>query len=253
VTVFANGIPSVSAAFPDIDVQEPLGTSTDDGGSHAFLTAVGSPLSVVFTIKNSGGSSLEGLTITKGGANSSDFTVTTNPVAPVPPDGSRTFTIRFAPTTTGTRYAAIHIENNVPGKNPYDVNFAGRSLSFTEDTDGDGLNDGSEYLMRALGFDWQAIQPALVNTYYANANGAGLYTPAQVQSLNVGVPLIQRNTTTGVFTLTIGVKKATNLSSPFSELPMNGPGTSTVINAQGKLEFGFTVPDNTAFFRLESQ
>ena len=35
--------------------------------------------------------------------------------------------------------------------------------------------------------------------------------------------------------------------------PMNAPGTSAVINAQGKLEFQFTVPDNAAFFRLQAQ
>jgi hypothetical protein len=34
---------------------------------------------------------------------------------------------------------------------------------------------------------------------------------------------------------------------------MMGPGTSTVINGQGKLEFQFTLPDNAAFFRLKSQ
>ena len=107
--------------------------------------------------------------------------------------------------------------------------------------------------MAALGFDWQVSQPALVNIYYANANGAGLFTTNQVQALNVGVPLLQRNPATGVFKLTIGVKKTTNLLLPFADFPMNAPGTSTIINGAGKLEFQFTVPDNAAFFRLESQ
>jgi hypothetical protein len=35
--------------------------------------------------------------------------------------------------------------------------------------------------------------PGLVATYYANANDAGLFTTNQVQALNVGVPLIQRD------------------------------------------------------------
>ena len=56
----------------------------------------------------------------------------------------------------------------------------------------------------------------------------------------------------GQFTLTIGVQKAANLSLPFADFPMNGPGTSTLIDGQGKLEFQFTVPDNAACFRLES-
>ena len=50
-----------------------------------------------------------------------------------------------------------------------------------------------------------------------------------------------------------GVKETTNLLLSFADFPMNAPGTDTFINAQGKLEFEFTVPDNTAFFRLEAQ
>ena len=107
--------------------------------------------------------------------------------------------------------------------------------------------------MAALGFDWQVAQPALVNNYYANANGAGLYTTSQVQALNVGVPVLTKDTGTGKFKLTIGVKKTTNLTQPFLDFPMNGAGFTTVINAAGKLEFQFTVPDNAAFFRVQSQ
>jgi hypothetical protein len=113
------------------------------------------------------------------------------------------------------------------------------------------MNDASEFQMAALGFDWQVKQSAMVSLYYANANGAGLYTPAQVQALNVNVPLIQRNPTTGIFTLTIGVQKSTDLIT-FNPFPMTAPGT-TVINGAGKLEFQFTVPDNAAFFRLQAQ
>ena len=71
--------------------------------------------------------------------------------------------------------------------------------------------------------------------------------------MNVGKPLIQRNASTGVFTLTIGVQKTGNLSQLFTDFPMNASGTSTILNAQGKLEFEFTVPDNAAFFRLQAQ
>ena len=141
------------------------------------------------------------------------------------------------------------------GKNPYDINLTGQALSFTQDTDGDGLNDASEYQMAALGFDWQVNQASLVNTLFSNLigalpnlNAAGFYTAAQVQALNVGVPLIQRDPM-GVFTLTIGVEKSTDLSI-YNPFPMTAP--QTMINAQGELEFRFTVPDNAAFFRLEA-
>ena len=136
----------------------------------------------------------------------------------------------------------------------------GSALTFTRDTDGDGVSDAAEFQYASLGFDWNVSQPALVNVMFSNLNGvlpnlnaAGFFTTAQVQALNIDVPLIQRNAMTGAFTLTIGVKKTTNLFLPFTDFPMNGPGTDTFINAQGKLEFEFTVPDNAAFFRLKSQ
>lgn len=257
LTVFANGIPSAAFLFlpglPDIAVEQPVGTNIGDGGTQGFATLPGASVSRVFTIKNPGTGSLTGLTITKDGPNAGEFSVTTSPIAPVPPGGSTSFTIQSAPATSGAKTAAIHIANNVGGKNPYDINLTGKALSFSEDTDGDGLSDASEFQLVALGFDWQVSQAALVNALFNNANGAGLYTPSQVQALNVGVPLIQKNASTGAFTLTIGVKKATSLSQPFTDFPMNGPGTSTVIDGPGKLQFQFIVPDNAAFFRLEAQ
>jgi hypothetical protein len=123
-------------------------------------------------------------------------------------------------------------------------------LSFSTDTDGDGLSDAAESQWANLGFDWQVSQPTLVSNFLANASRASLYTPAQVQSLNVGTPLISRNATNGTFTLTIGVQKSTNLTQ-FAPFPMSAP--QTTINGQGRLEFQFSVPDDAAFFRLESE
>ena len=256
-TVFANGIPSISllaVAFPIMTVEEPVGTGVADGGARNFgAVFVGSPTSLTFTIGNTGGANLTGLTISKSGPNMSDFSLTATPIAPVPPGGSTTFTIQFSPTTSGTKTAAFHIANNVPATNPYDINVTGQAYSYTQDTDGDGMNDAAEYLLSSLGFDWQTNQADLVTTYYSHANAAGLFTTSQVQALNVDVPLIQRNPATGVFTLTIGVKRTSALNSLFVPFPMNGPGTDTFINGAGKLEFEFTVPDNAAFFRLEAQ
>ncbi len=257
VTVFVNGTPSTSVivAFADIVVEQPAGSGISDGGNKNIgaMVAGGAAASAVFTIKNPGAGNLMGLAITKDGANAADFTITAQPATTVPTGGSTTFTLQFASATAGTKTAAIHIANNVTGKNPYDIILMGHALSFTQDIDGDGLNDAAEHLMSALGFNWQVSQPALVNTYYSNANGAGLFTSNQVQALNVGVPLLQRNPATGVFKLTIGVKKTTNLLLPFADFPMNAQGSNTFINGQGKLEFEFTSPDNAAFFRLESQ
>ena len=82
------------------------------------------------------------------------------------------------------------------------------------------------------------------------ANLAGLYTQAQVQALNVGVPLLTRNPATGMFKLTLGIEKSAKLMD-FVPFPLTAPATT--INAQGKLEFEFTSPDDAAFFRVHAE
>ena len=83
----------------------------------------------------------------------------------------------------------------------------------------------------------------------ATPNSYGLYSLTQVQSLNVGTPLLAKNPTTGKFKLTVGVEKSTNLVN-FTPMPIPG---SAVINSQGKMEFEFTSADNAAFFRVGSK
>ena len=90
---------------------------------------------------------------------------------------------------------------------------------------------------------------ALVSALYANADAAGLYSASQVQNLNVGTPLLQRNPANGEFVLTIGIEKSLNLGS-WSLFPTTTP--QTTVNGQGKMEVRFSVPDNAAFFRLRA-
>jgi hypothetical protein len=91
------------------------------------------------------------------------------------------------------------------------------------------------------------------NNVINSPNTYGLYTLSQVQSLNVGVPLLVKDSATGKFKLTIAVRKSPNLATtPFSLFPMNGAGMTSTINAQGTLDFVFPAPGNAAFFRLES-
>lgn len=90
-----------------------------------------------------------------------------------------------------------------------------------------------------------------MNTYRSSANGAGYFTPAQVQALHVGTPLISRDVATGKFKLTLGLKKTTTLSpTNWLAFPFIGAGTS--VNGQGGLEFEFIATDNAAFFRLKA-
>ena len=95
--------------------------------------------------------------------------------------------------------------------------------------------------------DVNALNAALAVFDPANTNS--LYTRGQVQALNVGNLLLQKNAN-GQFKLTVAVQKATNLTN-FTAFPMTAP--QTTINGQGALEFQFTPADNAAFFRLQSQ
>ncbi|MEQ1750034.1 MAG: choice-of-anchor D domain-containing protein, partial [Prosthecobacter sp.] len=122
---------SIGTAVPEIAVEQPAGTGIADGGSKDFGSVnTGANTSLIFTIKNTGNANLTGLTITKDGAHSADFTVTANPTAPVSgPSGSTTFTVQFAPGDVGARTAVLHIANNDSNENPYDITLTGIGTS----------------------------------------------------------------------------------------------------------------------------
>jgi hypothetical protein len=236
---------------PELDVEQPLGTPVLDGGSRDFGPCiVGVPQSCTFTIKNSGTGDLSGLGITIDGANAADFSLITTPASQVPISGSTTFELRFAPTSGGSKSASLHLTSNDADENPFDIQLAGWALSSTNDTDGDGMNDVGEFMLVAMGFDWQVSQPALVKTYFDAANVNGLFTSDQIQTLHVGTPLLARDPVNGLFKLTIGIDKSSDLLD-FQPFPMTAP--QTLINAEGKLEFTFSSSDNAAFYRLESR
>ena len=243
---------SLFSPAPEIVVEQPLTVNIADGGSKSFGGAlVGGNGSLTFTIKNIGNANLTGLGITIDGSDAAMFTVTSSPTAPVSgPSGTTAFTVRFTPTSAGAKTAALHIASNDGDENPFDINLSGVGLTFTQDTDGDGMSDAAELQWSALGFDWQASQPSLVATFVANANSAGLFTTNQVQALNVDRLLLQKDPTSGVFTLTFAVQKSTDLIN-FNPFPMTAP--QTTINGLGALEFKFSVSDNAAFFRLEAK
>ena len=223
----------VLLSSPEIGVQQPVGTDLVNGTSSIDFGTVSVSSSVVktFTITNSGTANLTNLVITNNGTNSGDFIVGALGSTTVNPGSNTTFTVTFTPTGVVNRSAAISITSNMTGaNNPFTVNLSGQG-----------------YYTQA---QFDANRAAGISDVTSNPNAYDLYTTSQIQALNVGTPLIQRNSTTGLFTLTIAVQKSTNLVD-FIHLPMTAP--QTTINAEGKLEFRFGSPDNAAFFRLESK
>ncbi len=111
---------------PEIAVEDSQHLNIADGGNQSFGSVrVGGDTSLTFTIKNVGTGDLTGLlvTITDSGA----FSVTSQPTPlPVPgPNGTTTFTVRFAPSSSGAKSAALHIANNDADENPFDINLGG--------------------------------------------------------------------------------------------------------------------------------
>jgi len=257
------GAAYVFEGYPEIAVEQPAGTNLTAGAASVGFGGLlpGSPSPAkVFTIRNLG---LHDFTLSAPavtGGNAGDFSVdTTGTLLALVPGQQTAFSVTFTPAVGGASATTLRIVNDDADENPFDIALNGTGLVTTNDTDGDGLNDLAEFNLSALGFDWEVSQPALVNTLFGNIgdaqtnlNAVGYFTAAQVQALNVGTPLLTKNATNGTFTLTIGVQKATQLTN-FVAFPMNSPGFTNSINAEGKLEFQFTIPDNAAFFRLQSQ
>jgi N-acetylneuraminic acid mutarotase len=100
----------------------------------------------------------------------------------------------------------------------------------------------------ALGFDlgFESGTDSVVT----DPNAHGLYNLSQVQALHIGTPLLAKDSATGKFKLTVGVAKSTDLIN-FSPMPIEAGGAT--INAEGKMEYQFTAPDNASFYRLESR
>ncbi len=105
-----------------------------DGGSADFGgVSVGSTADLVFTVKNTGtnalvlnGNPLVQIT----GADAAMFTVITQPISPVTgPSGTTTFTLRFAPTSSGAKSAAISIVSNDIDEAVFGINLTGTALA----------------------------------------------------------------------------------------------------------------------------
>lgn len=114
-------------------VQQPPGKKIADGGSRSFgEVSVGTGVERTFTIRNLGTATLSGLALTKNGANAADFTITARPSAQVEVGASTTFTVRFAPTTTGAKSAAIRLASKGNKDNPFDIALTGTGVTSPE-------------------------------------------------------------------------------------------------------------------------
>ncbi|HEY9155475.1 MAG TPA: hypothetical protein VIM69_10110 [Opitutaceae bacterium] len=205
---------------------------------------------------------------------------TTTKVIQLPNTQSGTFTYSRAlygyTVPTGTYTVTLSYQdtaqNAVASTSVTGVAVTVAPFSTTVDTDGDGLNDAAEAALAGLGFDPQVAQPTQVTAFLNNVNlytqaqldaartagqadvtsnptAYSLYSLTQLQNLQVGTPVITKDTTTGKWKITITLQKSTDLTT-YTPFPFDPAGTS--VNSSGQVEFLFTVPENNAFFRLST-
>lgn len=130
IALTGTGVPPT---FPEIAVEQPLGTSLVDSASSLDFGSVGVGVGAVktFTIKNFGTADLTGLAVSKDGTHAVDFTVGALGATSLAPGASTTFEVTFAPAASGAHNTAVHIASNDADENPFDVALSGTGLSST--------------------------------------------------------------------------------------------------------------------------
>lgn len=107
-------------------------------------TNIGSPITRVYTIENTGTMGLSLTGTPKVSIVGTDYSVTTQPsISTVSGISSTTFIVTFSPTTLGIKTADISISNNDSGvgKNPYTFRITCEGIEAFIDNDGDGIID----------------------------------------------------------------------------------------------------------------
>ncbi len=113
-----------------IEIEQPAATPLPEGQLRDFGSAAAPllPSDLQFTVRNTGSDPLTAVSLALDGANAADFSVLAAPAAIVAPAASTTFTVRFAPTATGTRNATLRVTSNAPNGS-FDIPLTGFGVS----------------------------------------------------------------------------------------------------------------------------
>jgi len=240
---------SGTGADPQIHVEQPAGTDIPNESIRDFGVILDDEeLSLTFTLRNTGNWPLSDLTGELLGSNASEFALTQPLPAQIEADGSTSFEVRFAPSSSGEKWTVLRISSDDPFTPAFDILLGGQALSAGDDTDGDGMNDAAEFKLAALGLDWATPQPSLVAAYFAESSRNGLFNRDQIKAMRPATPLLERNPDSGRFTLSVGLLKSTDLKD-FQPTPLLAPQIHVLDD--GNLEYEFASPEPAAFFRLE--
>jgi uncharacterized membrane protein len=252
-----------------IVVQQPAGTDLTNGVStnNFGSVIVGTNTSLTFTVTNTGAANLTGLAITVSGANSSMFTVTTNPVAPVIPGGSTTFTVRFSPASAGLKTAMLQIASNDPNNNPFDLTIIGMGVTAGAAADivvqqpvGSNLTNGistNDFGSVIVGTN-TSLTYTVTNTGAANLTGLAITVSGADSSMftvttNPVAPVIPGGSTTftvlftpasaGSKTATLQIASNDPTNNPF-DLALTGTGIAIISTTNATVTYiSFVVMD----------
>ncbi len=169
-----------SLTSPVIEVAGNGGTETVPATSRIRFGAVpvGGFADSTFQIGNSGEVTLADIGLTIFGSDANQFRVMTSPKTFLETGESTTFTVRFNPTSEGTKTATLHIASNDPVQSPFDVTLVGTPGVPTVAASGNDLTvsfvgtPGRRYRVQyALGVagQWNEFNPPAL--YSVPANG----------------------------------------------------------------------------------
>ena len=129
---FVETVQSFNTSGPEIGLEQPVNTNLTDGSSTvSFGTGMTATTSAakVFTIRNLGFVALTGVSVTRDGAASSEYTIdTTGMSSTVAVGASTTFSVTFTPTVIGARTAMLHIASDDGDENPFDIALTGNGM-----------------------------------------------------------------------------------------------------------------------------
>ncbi len=154
----------LTAMFPQIEIESPVGTLLADGLSTIdFGTAlVGNAVKRTFTIRNTGNAELSGLGVTSfSGPGAGQFSWSGLPAPTLAPGQSVTFEVSFLTWATGTRQASLHFASNDADRNPFDIALTGTgidTLSPVFDTAGNVPWSGTALYAGSLNFGTLTLQ-----------------------------------------------------------------------------------------------
>lgn len=163
------------AAQPEIIVHQPSGTNVPDNGSVNFgATAVNTNVDRIFTVKNAGTTNLNITSYSIVGTDASSFSIQNIPATTLVPTASTTVTVRYTPTTYGSKTATLRILSNDADEGIYDITLDGTTpadvhfdkLSFQVDENVMGGN-------ATIAFARTGDTSGSSTVYFSTVNGTG--------------------------------------------------------------------------------